>query len=240
MMTTCCFFFYITVHWQKAELLNIICSAAEFCLILLPAWAHNNGPICPMQPVFLHKPEKNKKINTTTMYSWERQKLHWLFKYEPQEEKQRFNWGFYWFTGLLTLSICRDAVDVIWVGITFRSRCAMRKCWVACKKCTAEEQLAVAPYRRAAKTPKRRGYEPTIINTPKQFPACSVPKISWMLSQSAQTKGLIANQQDPEKTRAPLHHSEFNTEKCVYKLRLSSEILSLTHFVTIGAKCGVL
>lgn len=93
-----------------------------------------------------------------------------------RRKRNRFNWGFYWFTGLLTLSICRDAVDVIWVEITFGSRCAMRKCWVACKKCTAEEQLAVVAYRRAAKTPKTLGYEPNIINTPKQFPACKRPK----------------------------------------------------------------
>lgn len=53
--------FYITIHQQEAELLNIICSAAEFCLILLPVWAHNNGPICTMQPVLLRKREKNVK-----------------------------------------------------------------------------------------------------------------------------------------------------------------------------------
>lgn len=138
------FLFYITVHRQKAKLLNIICSAAEFCLILLPAWAHNNGPIRTMQPVLLHKPEGEKKKYNNNVVLGKTQTPLVLLKYEPQEEKQRFNWGFYWFTGLLTLSICRDAVDVIWVEITFGSRCATRNCWVACKKCTAEEQLAAA------------------------------------------------------------------------------------------------
>lgn len=66
------------------------------------------------------------------------------------------------------------------------------------------------------KTPKRLGYEPNIINTPKQFPACSVPKIFWMLSQSAQTKGLIANQQDAEKKHAHLFITPTSTQRNVF------------------------
>lgn len=172
------------------------------------------------------------------MYSWEKHKLHWFFKYEAQEEKQRFNWGFDWFTGLLTHSICRDAADVIWVEITFGSRCAMRKCWVACKKCTAEEQLAVVPYRRAAETPQRPGYEPNIINTPKRLPACSVPKIFQMLSQSAQTKGLIANQQDAEKNTCTSSSLRVQHKRNVFTSCGCHQ--RFFHFVTAGEKCGVL
>lgn len=53
------------------------------------------------------------------------------------------------------------------------------------------------------KTVKRPRYKRSIINTPKQFPACSLPKIPWMLSRSAQTKG--ANYQSTERTKTHTH-----------------------------------
>lgn len=135
--------------------------------------------------------------------------------------------GFDWIAGLI-LSIRRGTADVIRVEITFRPHCAIRKCWAACKECTAprtHSQTVQKQYRNV--TPIYNKLHIVHANTPEQYPTSSRPNYFARLY----------HRQD----RTQQHNKSFHqpgVNKTNMFLALVGEILPVQQDVTLR-KCAI-